>query len=204
VIQGRTVPDPDELALLHRAPHARSQLIDPPTPWGQACNIAYPRSLLERLGGFDETLFTGEDTDLLQRALADGARLLGAPEVITFHATHVASLRGRMRTAWRWQHIARVVREHPRLRRDFPLGVFWKERHAKLALGLAAAPLARRAPLVSAALAVPWALDALPRYGRSPRGLARAVSELPGLAVADGAEMAALARGAVRYRTLVL
>jgi glycosyltransferase involved in cell wall biosynthesis len=207
IVQGTVRPDPDELMLLMRTPHARSLHVDPPTAWGETANIAYPRGLLERLGGFDESYTAapaGEDTDLLQRALANGARLAGAPELVTYHATHVESLLGRVRTTWRWQIIARVVREHPSLRRDFPLGVFWKERHAKLALGIAGAPLARRAPLLTAALAIPWALAALPRYGRSPRGLARAVSELPGLAVADGAEMAALARGAVRYRTLVL
>jgi Glycosyltransferase like family 2 len=206
VVQGAVRPDPDELLLLMRTPHARSLRVDPPTDWGETANIAYPRELLERLGGFDETLVAtaGEDTDLLQRALDAGARVAGAPEAVTFHCTHVDTLAGRVRGAWRWQHIAGVVARHPRLRRAFPLGIFWKPRHARLALALAGAPLARRAPALSVALALPWAEAALPRYGRSRRGLARAVSELPGLAVADGAEMAAVARGSLRYRTLVL
>jgi glycosyltransferase involved in cell wall biosynthesis len=200
VVQGAVRPDPDELMLLMRTPHARSLRVDPPTEWGQTANIAYPRALLERLGGFDETFPApaGEDTDLLQRALAAGARLAAAPEVLTFHATLVEPLRARARATWRWQHIACVVARHPRLRRDFPLGVFWKTRHAGVALALAG--LAARRPL----LALPWALDALPSYGRTPRGVARAVSELPGRAVGDAVELAAVARGALRYRTLVL
>ena len=48
------------------------------------------------------------------------------------------------------------------------------------------------------------ALAAAPRYGRAPRGVARAVSELPGRFALDVAEMTALARGSIRYRTLLL
>jgi GT2 family glycosyltransferase len=200
VVQGATRPDPDELALYERAPHARSQEIDPPTEWGQTCNIAYPRELLERLGGFDETLpvAAGEDADLLQRALAAGARLVAAPDAVTFHCVEVDPLPRRAGQLWRWQHNAYVVKRHPRLRRAFPLGIFWKRRHATLALALLGA--ATRHPL----LALPWCADALPSYGRHPRGLARAMSELPGRAVADAVEMAACARGSLRYRTLLL
>jgi hypothetical protein len=76
--------------------------------------------------------------------------------------------------------------------------VFWKPRHAWLALGLAG--VAARRPL----LALPWARAALPSYGPGLRGRLRAVSELPGQAVGDLVELAALARGSVRHRTLFL
>jgi GT2 family glycosyltransferase len=206
IVQGATEPDPDELMLLERAPHARTQRIEPPNRWGETCNIAYPRAVLERVGGFDEALpvAAGEDTDLLQRALAAGGRSVGAPAVVTYHAVEVEPLVVRVRALWRWQHTAYVIKRHPSLRRGFPLGVFWKVRHAKLALALAGAPLARRRPLLAAALSVPYARHVLPSYGRTPRGLARAVSELPGRAAADAVEMAAVARGSLRYRTLVL
>ena len=200
IVQGATRPDPDELALFMRAPHARSQVIDPPTPWGQTCNIAYPRELLDRLGGFDETLpvAAGEDTDLLQRARRAGAAQVAAPEAVTFHAVEVAALPQRARQLWRWQHNAYVVKRHPQLRRGFPLGVFWKRRHATLALALVGA--ATRRP----ALALPYVADALPSYGASPRGVARAVSELPGRALGDAIEMAACVRGSLRYRSVLL
>jgi hypothetical protein len=45
---------------------------------------------------------------------------------------------------------------------------------------------------------------AAPSYGASRRGRARAVSELPGRALVDLAEIAVLARGSIRYRTLLL
>ncbi len=206
VVQGATRPDPDEAELALRAPHARTQSIDPPTPWGQTCNILYPRELLERLGGFDETfgLPAGEDTDLLQRAVGGGTRQVAAPAALTYHAVDPGSLRATVRIAWRWQALALVVRRHPQLRSRLPLGVFWKPRHAGVAAGLAGLALARRAPLLALAAWVPWARAALPSYGSSPRGLARAASELPGRAVADVVEVAGVARGALLHRSPLL
>ena len=58
VVQGATRPDPAEADLL-RAPHPRTVSIEPPTLHAQTCNIAYPRAVLERLGGFDEAALPG-------------------------------------------------------------------------------------------------------------------------------------------------
>jgi GT2 family glycosyltransferase len=206
VVQGATRPDPDEEALAHASPHARSQHVEPPTPFGQTCNIAYPRALLEELGGFDESfpLAAGEDTDLLVRARAAGAPLVAAPSALTYHAVYAGSLRASMREAWRWQHVALVVKRHPQLREHLVARLFWKPPHAWLPLAVGGAAVARRRPLLGALLALPWALATRPRYGRSPRGIARAAAELPQRALVDGAEMAAMARGAARYRTPLL
>jgi hypothetical protein len=204
VVQGATRPDPDERALAERAPLARMLDVEPPTPWGQTCNILYPRELLERLGGFDASLPAGDDTDLAQRAIAAGAPYVAAPHALTYHAVEVLPLPRALRGLWRWRHVAAVVKRHPQLRDPMPLRLFWKPRHARLALALAAAPLAPRRPLLALALALPWARAALPAYGRSPRGLARAVTELPARAVVDAVEMAAVARGAVEHRTVLL
>ena len=206
IVQGATRPDPDEAELALRAPHARTQSIDPPTPWGQTCNIAYPRGLLERLDGFDETfgLPAGEDTDLLTRALDGGAEQVAAPEALTYHAVDPGSLAQTVRVAWRWQALALVVRRHPQLRSHLPAGIFWKPRHAGLVGALAGTLVARRAPLLAALAWIPWARDALPSYGSSPRGLLRAVSELPGAALVDAVEVAGVARGAVTHRSPLL
>jgi GT2 family glycosyltransferase len=204
IVQGATRPDPDEtnLVVVHGW---RSQHVDPPGAWGQTCNIAYPRAILETTGGFDETLpvAAGEDTDLLQRALAAGSRLAAAPAALTFHAVEVQPLHRRLRAAGRWSHMAALVRRHPHLRAGFPLRVFWKERHAWLALALAGTALGRRFP-PALLLVLPYARAAAPSYGPGRRGRARAIAELPLCALQDGAEIAALARGSVRHRTLVL
>ena len=68
-LQGRTAPDPDERHLLHGL--ARTVDVPGPGGWFETCNMAYPRRLLESLGGFDEAFgFGGEDTDLAWRASA--------------------------------------------------------------------------------------------------------------------------------------
>jgi len=52
--------------------------------------------------------------------------------------------------------------------------------------------------------ALPWVIEARPRYGPSLRGRLRSLSELPSAAVGDLVEVLGLARGSVRYRALVL
>ncbi len=206
IVQGTTRVDPDELAVKHHAPHARSQEVTPPTPFAQTCNIAYPRSLLERVGGFDEALplAAGEDTDLAIRAQALGATIVAAPEVLTYHAVEAVTLPARLRETWRWQHLAYIVRRHPQLREHMPLRLFWKPSHALLLPALAGLAVARRHPLPAALLVAPWVAIARPSYGSDPRGLARAASELPARMAIDVAETAAMARGAVRHRTPIL
>ena len=201
VVQGATRPDPDELELL-RAPHRHTQHIDPPVAYAQACNILYPRRVLEDLGGFDESLLTGEDTELAARARRAGVPYLGAPEVLTYHAVQPLSLARALRSASRWEDLAAVVKRHPELRRHFPLRIFWKRSHACALLALAGALQPRR-PLATL-LALPWALSLSPGYGPTVRGRIRAVSELPGRALIDLAEVTALARGSLRHRTLFL
>jgi hypothetical protein len=163
-----------------------------------------PRELLERLGGFDEAMEGGEDAELAQRAIARGVALLGAPEVLTYHAVHARGLAGTLRTLPRWQHLAGLVKRHPKLRRSFVARVFWRDTHALVLVALGGAVLARRRVPLAMALFVPWAVRAAPSYGASVRGNVRSVAELPGRAVIDLAEIAVLARGSVRYRTILL
>jgi GT2 family glycosyltransferase len=213
IVQGRTRPDPDELGLLHACAHPHTQDIDPPVDWVQTCNVVYPRAVLEREGGFDERLEGGEDTDLAWRARAGGAPLVGAPEVLTYHAVEPRSLAGALRASWRWRHLPTVVARHPQMRGNASIGqVFWKPRHARLALalaGFAAATAARRAPplvrcSLAVAVAVPWVREASPSYGSSWRGRARGLAELPGSAAIDAFELLALTVGSAAARTVFL
>jgi GT2 family glycosyltransferase len=205
IVQGATIPDPDEEHLVRAAPHVDTQRIIPPTPWAQTSNIVYPRELLDRVGGFDETfpLAAGEDTDLAIRAAEAGADYVGARDVVTFHAVHAVTLPQLVRARWRWQHLAYLVKRQPGVRAHFPMWVFWKRTHVWLPLAIAGALLRRRRP-GAGLLALPWVIHTLPDRGAGPRGRVRALSELPARAVVDGAEMAALARGSLRWRTFFL
>jgi hypothetical protein len=207
VVQGTVRPDPDEAHLLRMAPHARTLTIDPPAPYAQCANIAYPRELLERLGGFAErtpSLAGGEDTDLACRAVEAGAAYAGAPEALTWHAVEPGGLRSHLRSIPRWDGLAYVVARHPRMRAHLFARVFWRPSHAALPFALAGLMSARRQPLTALLLAAPWALLARPYYGRSPRGVARAASELPGRLLVESIELATAVRGSLRHRTVFL
>jgi GT2 family glycosyltransferase len=206
ILQGTVRPDPDEIVIKLHAPYARTLEVTPPSGFGETANMAYPRALLEAVGGFDEQLprAAAEDTDLALRAQEHGAPLVAAPEMLTYHCVEAGSLLGRLRDVGRWQHVAYIVRRHPQVRENLPARIFWKPAHARLPLALAGACIARRHPLLAGALAAPWVIEALPSYGTSPRGRARAFSELPAHLLIDLAETAAMVRGSIRYRTLIL
>lgn len=202
VVQGATLPDPKELGMLHAA-HWHTQHVLPPTPYVEACNILYPRDLLERTGGFDEHLHTGEDTDLFLRARAAGAILVPAADLVTYHAVVPLTLLGKLRSAARWQDLPEVIRRHPSLRAEFTLWAFWKRTHAWLPVALLGAVLGRRRPLPWL-LALPYFVHALPQHRSNPRARYRALADLPAQVLLDLAEMAALAKGSVRHRTFFL
>jgi glycosyltransferase involved in cell wall biosynthesis len=206
VIQGTTLPDPDEVETLHHAPHARTQHIVPPTIWAQTCNILYPRRVLETVNGFDTSWpanFAGDDTDVALRAIRAGAAFRAGPEMLTYHAVHDGTLVDRIKSGWRWGDLPHLVHRHPQLRRHLPGRYFWKPSHALMTLALTGVVARARRP-VALLLALPWALESAPNYSGSLRGRVRSVLELPSHAVIDLAEMTALLRGSVKHRTLLL
>jgi GT2 family glycosyltransferase len=198
IVQGRTIPDPREAAVWS-APHARSVTTNPPELFVQACNVLYPRALLERVGGFDETepLQSGEDTDLALRAQETGAPVVAAPGALIHHSVVSYSVGEMIRLNWKWRDLARVAKRHPQVRTTLLLGVFWRPSHARLLLALAGLAAARRRPAL-ALLAVPYLRALLTRRGP------RAVTELPGHVAVELAEIVTMLAGSVRHRTLLV
>jgi GT2 family glycosyltransferase len=203
IVQGATRPDPYETDIL-AAPHARTIEVDPPGPFAQTCNILYPRELLERLGGFEESLLSGEDTDLFERACTAGAEYLGAKDALVYHAIESSTIVGAIRRGLRWQDLAYVVKHHSHVRERLDLGVFWRRSHLLLAVALTGVLVGKRAPVVAIGAIAPYLRHQMRRRGTDPRARLRAAAELPGRVAIDLAEMATLARGSVRYRTLFL
>jgi len=204
VVQGATRPDPEESWMLDR-PGSKTLRVDPPSPWGQTANIAYPRALLDRLDGFDESFPNpgGEDAELLHRALQQGARHCAAPEALTHHAVDVLDLAARIRVARRWGGAVLLVKRHGAFRRHAVLGIFWRARHAWLALALIGLTLGRRwRPAL--ALALPYVVLTRPSDTWTPVARLRALRRLPATALVDLVELLTLAEASVRYRTLLL
>lgn len=203
IIQGTTIPDPQESVILRSAPWAHTVLINPPTTWAETCNIGYPRALLERLEGFDEERRVGEDSDLALRAAAQGVQVVPVHAMLVRHAVQERSLPAAVRSQARWEDMAWLVKRHPQARRSMYGRIWWVPEHAALALAIAGLLLLRRTP-AAALLSAPWLSRSLRHRGHTPRGVARSISELPGRAAIDGAGILALARASVRNRTVLL
>jgi GT2 family glycosyltransferase len=202
ILQGRTEPDPDERRRLHGL--ARTQDIVGPSDWYQACNIAYPRSLLERVGGFDVRFDGGgEDADLGLRAVAAGARPVYVDGARVWHAVHSRHLWDALRDEGRWHTIPLVVARHAEQRRALELGLFWRAGHPRVLLALAGMAVAPRRPLLGIAAAAPYVRHHLRSYGTGRRALARAAVDLPARALVDLVGVASTLRAARRHRSLV-
>ena len=202
-IQGRTEPNPsdaDPLGAFTRTIDVRE--LDPNF---HTCNIVYPRRLLERIGGFDTVSFDrspgGEDSDLAWRAIAAGAEPVFAPEVLVHHAVNELGPIGKLRVAARWTTPMKTYAIHPALRKSvFTHGIFWKPDHFRLTLALLGLALPRLLWPARLILAVPYLRSARARSLEANGDATLA----PYFLLHDLIELGAVARAAVRYRTLML
>ena len=202
VVQGTTRPDPLERAILV-APHVRTLRIEPVGPFAQTANILYPRMLLARLDGFDEAAVAGEDVQLSLRAKATGAMVVAAPAAVVNHAVESHTLPGIMRQNLKWRYLAYLVKQHPELRRDLTLRVFWDRDHLEMTAAMTGLVFgARRRVLL--ALALPYATRIVRHRARGRRLPILAVAELPGQAIRQGAEVVGMIAGSIRHRTVLL
>jgi glycosyltransferase involved in cell wall biosynthesis len=204
IVQGATGGDPIEYIIGKHATYVQSQFIWPPTPWSETCNIVYPRSVLEAVGGFPEDRLVGEDTAVAEDARATGVPYVGARDVVTYHAVSEMTLLQTVRGVWRWRDLPLAIRHYPRLREHSALWIFWKREHALLPLAALGWWQLRRRRL-AVMLMLPYVARTLPaKHGQFARGRVRSVLELPGLAVVHAAEMGTLAWGSIKHRTLYL
>jgi len=197
VVQGPVAPPPGQAA---HGPLEHTIASAAPSAFYLTCNIAYPRALLERLGGFDESFARacGEDLDLGTRAVAAGATAAWAPGALVRHEVRRMTLGQAVRHTAKWTDAVRVVSMHPQLRGLLTLRLFWRPAHP-LALLAVAGLLSRRPALALLALA-PY----LEHHRRRSGGVRAAARALPAHAVVDAAEIVTMVRGSVRHRTLML
>jgi glycosyltransferase involved in cell wall biosynthesis len=198
LLQGRTEPNPAEV---HRQnAFSRSHLLLD-LGYFKACNIAYPREVLERHAGFDEGFsHYAEDADLAWRAREDGTPAVFVDGALVYHAVREMGVVGLLRDSQRWADAVRAFARHPGAREGFRHAIFWKPSHERI-LGLAAGiALARRTRGLSLSLAAPYVALYRSRHG----SWAGTLAALPGHAAIDVAEVVAMVRGSWRFRTLVL
>ncbi len=206
--QGTTTVDPAALATA--GPFSRWINVGL-SPFYETCNIAYPRSLLEELEGFDETFrfAAGEDTDLAYRALAHGATIGAAPDAIVEHTVHPSSVRAGLRSTRRLDGLVQAVERYPLQLRQYMHGdLFWFAAHGPAAVALAgglgavAAAAAQRWGLagVLATLLLPYLRHRLVVAPLTRRSRTERVTALPAGLLVDLAELLAVTRARWRYR----
>jgi glycosyltransferase involved in cell wall biosynthesis len=201
IVQGRTEPvDRSQVG-----PLSKTMDVSGPDGLFETCNVAYPRALLERVGGFDEQFrhACGEDVDLASRAIAAGGKPEFSTDALVRHAVHQPGLRGTLRSTTQWTDAVRALKLHPEMRAILHRGVFWKPTHPRLLLAAAGALAAAgtRRPLVAAIAAAPY----LAHYGRVYSGAPlTAVRWLPAHLAVDACEVGTMVAGSVRHRTLML
>jgi GT2 family glycosyltransferase len=219
IVMGRTIPDPEDgppTSPFDRT--IRQEKFDAGLP---TCNVMYPRALLERVGGFDETfgLPFGEDTDLGQRVLHTGASAGYAPAAVVYHAIHRSGWRAALRERRRLEVFIRLVKQYPELRTEIWKGYFMSGEHRLLSHALGAAstiPVALRAGRgrswpVRTLLAAAAATALLPaaRYlywvDRRNRELRdRRLRDMPAFIALDAYEMGIMIRGSLRERAVLI
>jgi glycosyltransferase involved in cell wall biosynthesis len=121
IVYGRTVADANAVKpILHH-----TLTVDSRKTYAETCNIFYLRDLVVRAGGFDESLASllkgpvwGEDTDLAYRVLELGYRGVFCGDAIVVHKVVPSSFRSWLLEPLRAGPWARVVKRHPRIRKD--------------------------------------------------------------------------------------
>ncbi len=185
LVQGCVSAHPDDGAV--GGIFARTIEVGAATPTYPNANLAYRRSVLERVDGYDRLLRAGEDTDLAWRVLESGSRAQFVPEALVWHAVRPVTFRSHLRSLPRWASLPAVVRRHPQLRSVTHRRWFWKDTHPVAWLALLAIATGMRYPMAFVLV--------LPHVVRRRH---------PGLILSDWAECLVMAAGSLRHRSVLL
>lgn len=209
VAQGRTIPNPDQRA--NRGPFSRSMDVPFEQGFYETCNIAYRRTDLQTLGGFDEAFRFpyGEDTDLAWRAREAGARTTFVADALVHHDVWPSDYSAHLRDMRRREGIVLAFRKHPSLRQHLGKGLFFRPIHppalvATLSLALYLTKPRSPTRATAATGAVLWYAWVCRRFRPKPPRRHEWLGVVPLSLVADLYEIAVMARASARYRTLLL
>lgn len=172
-----------------------------PSPYFEGCNLVFPRAVLERTGGFDETYhFGGEDTAAGWSAIEHGEWVFDETAVVE-HDVSERPLRWHLMMAWREGNLVDVARRYPALREQ---GFWrpWAHRPWNVAfvVGVAGTAVAVRRPAALASW-LAWLWLRRPVAVRQPT---RAAYVVGWRFLNDAVAFAGMVRGSARNRTVVL
>jgi GT2 family glycosyltransferase len=209
IAQGRTVPD--EAQAGNHGPFSRTMVVPYEEGFYETCNIVYRRTVLENLGGFDESFRFpyGEDTDLAWRAREAGAQTAFAHDALVRHDVWPSDFRAHLRDMRRREGLVLAFRKHPQLRGYLGRGIFFRQVHPPTVSALAALALLANKPrskarLTATTASVLWYAWVCHLVRHKPRRRWQWTLVVPLAFLADTYEVAVMARASAKYRTLLL
>jgi glycosyltransferase involved in cell wall biosynthesis len=203
LVQGRVEPDADHPP----GPFDHTISVPAESLLYETANLFVHREWFDRVGGFKPFIdpaegHFGEDVVFAWSARRLGARPAFSPDAIVRHEVVARPASEWLRERRRLALFPNLIRAVPELRERMPASVFLSPRTALFDLALAGLVLAfltrRRWPLVAT---LPYARRSLGSWDLSPRA---ALHEKAALVAGDCVGFAALLRGSLRARTLVL
>lgn len=172
------------------------------SPYFAGCNLVFPRAVLERTGGFDESYpFGGEDTAAGWAAIGEGGRWLFDETCAVTHDIVERPLRWHLTMAWREGNLVDVAVRHPALRAE---GFWrpWAHRPWNAAMVIALAGTLAGTRWRPAMLAwLPWVWLRRPPWRSGPVAVVHTTSRR---LLNDVVVLAGMLRASLRNRTLVL
>ena len=201
LVQGRVAPDPEFV----RGPFDRTLHVSGPSPLFESANLFVNRALFDRIGGFEDWLppevgkAVAEDVWLGWRARRAGAGVVFAPDALAHHAVFREGAVAHVLERRRLAHFPAIAARVPELRDELFFGRwFLSPRTAAFDIAVVALATRRRA-LYPLSLPYLWML-----VGESLAWRRLGAQVLPVRLAADAVGLAALARGSVKRRALVL
>jgi GT2 family glycosyltransferase len=219
VVSGRTTSPPG--AFEQRGPWSYWIEDDGRSGYFSTCNVAYRRTVLDAVGGFDEAGFSyrrpgararrcinGEDTDLAWRAIEAGYRTAVADEALVEHEVFPSDYRAHLHSIPRLAGLVLLIKKHPQLRQHFGKGLVYRTEDVAAGAffaGGAALGVRRLRPAgaVLSLIGLGWYLRII-RERPKPAGVGPKVQSIALGLVADGYAGLVMLRASARYRTLLL
>lgn len=129
IVQGKTLPGKIDFSvkecLKNRKLFFLGVKIVAPNWNYQTCNIFYRREAVELVGGFDEELKAGEDTDLALRVKERGYKSIFADEAVVYHSVIPVSFPYLIKYCSQAYYMPLLVKKHTHLRKKIFLRFFW-------------------------------------------------------------------------------
>jgi glycosyltransferase involved in cell wall biosynthesis len=212
VLQGVVAPDPREA---DRRWWDHTVDISGPSPWFETSNVAYRRTAIEAVGGFDERdpltaqhgggRAFGEDAVLGARVVAAGGRRGWAGDAVVHHRIVRSTYRHQLREWRNLRGFPGLVRRSAIGEESLYLSVFLNRQTAQFDLAVAGAVgaiLTRRPWLLAAAL--PWARNRWSSTRSRTDDRIEAAARVAQRGLIEAVGLVSLVEGSVRHRRLVL